>query len=302
MSYRNSSGWAFAIVTVIGLSFALLCEAQLSLDQSFTSPANLGADINECCAFIGQTYTAGKTGVLTGVSVDVHSTSIFPLHVAIRTVAGGLPTTTILGEVTLGSNASGLSQVILFPQLIPQVAGVQYAIVVNYPGAPPEGAFQFQGIWSGSTGNAYSRGDLVSSSDGGASFSFDGQNDNDVHFKTFVSSTLTVTIDVKPGEDPPTINPNSHGKIPVAILSSPTFNAPAQVARTSLTFGRTGNEHSLAFCNPNGEDVNGDGLPDLVCHFNAEKTAFQSGDTVGVLSGTTVTNVPIRGTDSIIVE
>jgi hypothetical protein len=34
-----------------------------------------------------------------------------------------------------------------------------------------------------------------------------------------------------------------------------------------LTFGRTGKEQSLAFCNTGGEDVNGDGLSDLVLSF-----------------------------------
>jgi 6-phosphogluconolactonase (cycloisomerase 2 family) len=135
----------------------------------------------------GETYTAGLTGVLWGVSVDVRSTSSFPLHVAIRTVAGRLPTTTILGEVTLSSSASDLSQVIVFPQSIPQVAGVQYAIVVNYPGAPPEGPAHVQGLWDGATGNLYSGGDLFLSSDGGASFFLAGGG-FDVHFKTFVSS------------------------------------------------------------------------------------------------------------------
>jgi len=161
-------------LAIIGLTASLPCEAQLTLDQSFTAATNLGSDINECCAFVGQTYTAGRTGVLTGVSVDVGSpwASKFPLHVAIRTVAGGLPTTTILGETTLTTNAAGLSQVIVFPQTIPQVAGAQYAIVVNYQGAPPEGAGQAQGEWYGAGGNGYTRGDLVASSDGGATFEF----------------------------------------------------------------------------------------------------------------------------------
>ncbi len=111
--------------------------------------------------------------------------------------------------------------------------------------------------------------------------------------------TITVAIDIKPGEDPPSINPKSHGKTPVAILSSSTFDATTQVDRTSLTFGHTGDERSLAFCNPGGEDVNGDGLLDLVCHFDTPKTAFQTGDTMGVLKGKTVTGTPIKGTDSI---
>lgn len=110
---------------------------------------------------------------------------------------------------------------------------------------------------------------------------------------------LNVAIDIKPGEDPPSINPKSHGKVPVAILSSPTFDATTQVDRTSLTFGHTGDEQSLAFCNPGGEDVNGDGLPDLICHCETPKTGFQPGDTIGVLKGKTVTGIPIMGTDSI---
>jgi uncharacterized repeat protein (TIGR01451 family) len=110
---------------------------------------------------------------------------------------------------------------------------------------------------------------------------------------------IKAAIDIKPGSYPNSINPKSKGNIPVAILSSATFDAPSQVEKTSLTFGRTGDEQSLAFCNPNGEDVNGDGLLDLICHFETQKTGFQSGDTQGVLKGKTVDGTPIKGTDSV---
>ena len=122
---------------------------------------------------------------------------------------------------------------------------------------------------------------------------------NDTWVLTNANGIITVTIDIKPGEDPPSINPKSKGKIRVAILSSSTFDATTQVDTTSLTFGHTGDEQSLAFCNPHGRDVNGDGLLDLVCHFYKQKTGFQTGDTVGVLKGKTVTGTPIKGTDSI---
>jgi len=114
-----------------------------------------------------------------------------------------------------------------------------------------------------------------------------------------LSTVLIVAIDIKPEEDPPSINARSQGKIPVAILSGPTFDAPSSVERTSLTFGRTGAEQSLAFCNPGGEDVNGDGLPDLVCHFNTPLTGFRPGDTAGVLRGKTLGGLSIQGTDPI---
>jgi uncharacterized delta-60 repeat protein len=109
---------------------------------------------------------------------------------------------------------------------------------------------------------------------------------------------VAVTIDINPGELPNPINPRSAGTTAVAILSTSTFNAPSQVDTTSLEFGRTGNEPSLAFCGA-PQDVNADGLADMVCHFTTQKTAFQTGDTQGVLTGKTVTGTPIRGTDSV---
>ncbi len=119
--------------------------------------------------------------------------------------------------------------------------------------------------------------------------------------QTFVNSiVIKVAIDVKPDADPPSINPNSKGNTPVAILSSSTFNAPAQVDQNSLTFGHTGDEKSLAFCS-GAEDVNGDGLPDLVCHFTTNLAGFQPGDTVATLKGRTTTGRLLEGTDSIVI-
>jgi parallel beta-helix repeat protein len=110
---------------------------------------------------------------------------------------------------------------------------------------------------------------------------------------------IEVTIDIKPGSDPNSINPKSKGKIPVAILSTMDFHAPDEVNRDSLTFGPTGEEGSLAFCSPSPEDVNGDGYDDLVCHFYTQHTGFECGDTEGILKGYTTDDVPIEGSDSV---
>jgi len=110
-----------------------------------------------------------------------------------------------------------------------------------------------------------------------------------------------VDISIKPDAAPPVrINTRSNGTIPVAILSTPTFNAPTSVDTGTLTFGRTGNEESLAFCNTGGEDVNGDGLLDLVCHFQTEFAGFNSGDAVAILKGRTVQGGPIVGQEAIV--
>lgn len=116
----------------------------------------------------------------------------------------------------------------------------------------------------------------------------------DLHFSS-------VGIDIKPGDSTSTINPNSNGKTPVAILSTPTFNAVKSVDTTSLTFGSFGTENSLDFCNPNGEDVNGDGLLDLVCHFDTQATSFQNSGASGTVRGKLKDGTAIKGSAPVLI-
>jgi hypothetical protein len=127
-----------------------------------------------------------------------------------------------------------------------------------------------------------------------------GRYDLNNHTHGFVSlNQQTVTIVIKPGEVPASINTQSRGTIPVAILSAANFDATTLVDRTSLTFGHSGTERSLSFCNAGGGDVNGDGLPDLMCHFTTQLTGFQTGDTMGVLKGKISDGTAIQGMASI---
>jgi hypothetical protein len=113
------------------------------------------------------------------------------------------------------------------------------------------------------------------------------------------TASVDVSINIKPGSEINPINTNSKGMIPVAILSTADFDAPSMVDITSLTFGKTGSEASLAFCDGGSEDVNEDGLHDLVCHFYTQSTGFQIGDTEGILVGQTVDGIPIEGHDGV---
>jgi hypothetical protein len=141
--------------------------------------------INECCRFVAQTFTAGRTGFLAGVNIDVLGFGSSQLHVAIRTVANGAPTTTVLTETALASTSAPLSQLITFPEQILVRAGEQYAIVVNYDGAPPPGPDQARGAWGGAVGDAYPRGALFLSFIDGVSW-FVPDPGFDVHFRTYV--------------------------------------------------------------------------------------------------------------------
>jgi hypothetical protein len=206
-----------------GTSIAVV-EA-LTRDQSFTSPDGLGADINECCRFIAQTFTAGLTGTLGGVNIDVESSSIFPLHVAIRTIIGGVPNTTVLGETTLSSSSAPLSLLITFPQVINITAGVQYAIVVNYEGAPPPGPGQFQGVWGGASGDLYPGGALYFSPLDGISWSV--SPDADLHFQTYVNLAMdTIPPAVTVSASPATLWPPNGKLVPVTVSGTMTDSEP----------------------------------------------------------------------------
>jgi hypothetical protein len=109
-------------------------------------------------------------------------------------------------------------------------------------------------------------------------------------------SMMQINIDVKPGnkDDWAPINPKSRGKIPVAILSSGSFDAMA-VDFDTLTFGATGDEDSLSHCNKQGKDVNRDGLLDRLCHFNNQDAGFNNESLEGIMRGRTAMGTVFEG-------
>jgi len=112
-----------------------------------------------------------------------------------------------------------------------------------------------------------------------------------------------VNISIKPGSAPPIpINPRSHGLTTIAIISTRQFDAVTDIDTHSLTFGATGEELSFASCDKEGEDVNGDRLPDLICHFNTRSTQFLPSDSVGILVGQTIQGSPFVGLEAVVVK
>ncbi len=107
---------------------------------------------------------------------------------------------------------------------------------------------------------------------------------------------LNVNIDVQPGGSQPVVNLKSQGVVPVAILSTSTFDA-TKVNPLTVKFGRTGTEASPVHSSL--QDVNGDGLLDMVLQFKTQSTGFQLGDSQATLMGRTLDGTPFRGSSAI---
>jgi hypothetical protein len=103
---------------------------------------------------------------------------------------------------------------------------------------------------------------------------------------------LSVNINLKPGDNQPVVNVASQGTIPVAILSTRSFDA-TKVNPTTVRFGATGTE--AAPTNWSLEDVDRDGTLDMVLHFNTQSTGLQPGNTQAILMGRTLEGTPFRG-------
>ena len=123
-------------------------------------------------------------------------------------------------------------------------------------------------------------------------------NVSEVTFFVLIGA-INVSIDIKPGSDPNCVNAGGNGVIPVAILTTPTFNA-AEVDPLTVTLlggairlnGKSGNAGSL-------QDVDSDGDLDRVIQvidFN-----LSTGETTAILSGVTFGGTPIEGADAVCV-
>jgi M6 family metalloprotease-like protein len=106
---------------------------------------------------------------------------------------------------------------------------------------------------------------------------------------------VSINIDVKPGDSENKIYPNKGGKFPVAVLSSPTFDA-TQVDSSTVKFG-------LGEASPGNPPIisNVDGLhgDDTTLQFWTQETGILCNDTEVTMTGETYAGDGFTGTDTI---
>jgi uncharacterized membrane protein len=109
-----------------------------------------------------------------------------------------------------------------------------------------------------------------------------------------------VDIDIRPWNYHNIIHRTSWwGLVPIAILSTPDFNAVKDVDRKSLTFGPSGDETHAVFCTAGARDVNRDRQKDLICYFHERPAKFQCGNATGTVKGKTKKGEEFKGEDSV---
>jgi hypothetical protein len=107
---------------------------------------------------------------------------------------------------------------------------------------------------------------------------------------------LAIEIDIMPGSERNSVNPRARGVIPVAVLGSATFDVTI-VDDRSLRFGPGG--APIAHRRAHLEDVNLDGIVDLMLHFRTRETGIVCENDTATLTGETLDGQRLEGIDSL---
>ena len=116
-----------------------------------------------------------------------------------------------------------------------------------------------------------------------------------VEFTLVPAPPALIPIDVLPGDSANVVYPNQTGKLPVAVLSSPDFDA-AQVDPESLRFGSAAATIAEAVT---VSDIDGQHGIDMVAQFRVQDSGIFCDDTEVTLTGSTLAGDPFSGTDTI---
>lgn len=106
---------------------------------------------------------------------------------------------------------------------------------------------------------------------------------------------LAVSVDVRPGSESNPVNLKSNGVLPVAILTTDDFDATS-VDPPTVRFADAPLDHW------SNQDVDMDGLTDLLCFFRTSSLNLSESDAHAALRGETVDGQCFEGSDAVTVK
>jgi sugar lactone lactonase YvrE len=116
---------------------------------------------------------------------------------------------------------------------------------------------------------------------------------------TFIPEPTTVSIDIKPGSDPNSINLGANGSVPVAIFGTNDFDVTT-VDPMTVTLANSGVRlRGKGTPMTSLDDLNMDGFTDLVLHVETQGFELTGTDIEAWLTGETFDGIAFSGMDSI---
>jgi hypothetical protein len=195
---------SFSLVMMLLLAHAATATAE-QLDQQQLNSSGGGSLFNGV-TWVGQTFVAGATGVLTRLDLSLFcflcAGTNPDIIVEVRTTSGGVPTPTVLATTTLRGFASASSTFYsaVFTQPAIVTAGTTYAFTLH--GATARATGTYAASFS-TTAAAYPNGTRVGSPNSGLTWTTIGSGlpstPRDLTFRTFMK--LAQQIDVTPLAD-----------------------------------------------------------------------------------------------------
>jgi len=220
---------SLCVAAALALSHGVPIAAE-QIDQQQLNSSGGGSLFNGV-TWVGQTFVAGVSGVLTRLDVSlfcfVCAGTNPAIIVEVRTTSGALPTATVLATTTLPgfSSASSAAYSAVFTAPATLTAGTTYAFSIHSVNARATGtsAASFS-----TTAAAYPNGTRVGSANSGVTWTIIGSGlpstPRDLTFRTFMK--LAQQIDVAPlvdriyGEPDFTIVATATSGLPVSVSAS----------------------------------------------------------------------------------
>jgi hypothetical protein len=111
--------------------------------------------------------------------------------------------------------------------------------------------------------------------------------------------TIPISINIKIGGVGNSINLGSKGKVPMSVLSTETFDVSTLLPSSIRLAGAPIATRNNGTLMTSFADVNGDGRPDLILHFETQSLNLTNTSTMATLTGMTTNGRCVSGSDSV---